>query len=279
MNKDKNNNDDENIVSFPTQGQRKSLAKTKAKQEKEDAKRQGELEQEYREQYRKERAARARMQVNMAQQSASGKTPFFNFDKIPMFTRTMIAAFLIIQIIMSFFVNDADKLNIIYNFAFIPAKYTGGIEFGLSAIIAPVTSLMIHGGWMHIAFNIVMMLAMGVFFEREFGAKRSAVFFVLCGMIGNLFYLLINPASTVPVIGASGAISGLFAVAIMMMGQRGMMGPEIQKRGPLPFILFWSALLIALGFLSTDTSWQSHLGGFLGGVGLFLLWKKRGFKP
>lgn len=283
MNNDKSGNDrdDDKIISFPAAGQRKALKKNNKTQDKEKAKsrkKQDELEDQYRNQYREERAARARMQVKMAQQSASGKVPFFNFDRIPFFTRSIIAVFLIVQIAMSFLISAATKTYVLYNFAFIPAKYTGAGEFGITALFAPFTSLIIHGGWMHIVFNVVMMLAMGVFFEREFGAKRTVIFFVLCGLIGNLAYLLINPFSPAPVIGASGAISGLFAVTIMVMGARGMMGPEIQKRGPFPFILFWSAIIIAMGFIGSGTSWQSHLGGFWGGIGLYLWWKKRGFR-
>lgn len=127
---------------------------------------------------------------------------------------------------------------------------------------------------MHLAINIVMALAMGVFFERQFGAKRAAIFFVLCGLAGNLAYLLLSPYSPTPVIGASGGISGLFAVAIMSMIERGLMGPEAQKRGPAPFILLWTCIIVGIGLISHDTSWQSHLGGFWSGLALFHFWKR-----
>ena len=115
---------------------------------------------------------------------------------------------------------------------------------------------------------------MGVFFERQFGARRTFMFFLICGMAGNLTYFILNPALITPVIGASGAISGLFGAAFIMMTALGMAGPEAQKRGPLPFILLWVSIIVVFGMISADTAWQSHLGGFLGGVGFFQLWRK-----
>ncbi|PCJ98208.1 MAG: rhomboid family intramembrane serine protease [Zetaproteobacteria bacterium] len=270
--------DDEKIIYFPELDKRKNLKKEKKKSEKHVAKHiskkrstQDALEEQYRTQYR---AERAKEQGQNAQYSASGKKPFINWHKIPIFTRISIGTLLIVQLIMSFALSSADRISALYYFGFVPAMYTGDIEWSWSALIAPFTTLILHSGWMHLTFNIVMLMAMGVFFEREFGAKRTAIFFLACGMAGNLTYLLLNPGSPIPVVGASGAISGLFAVTFMIMIERGMVGPEVQKRGPLPFILLWSTIIIGLGVISSDTAWQSHIGGFWGGIGLFHLWKK-----
>ncbi len=257
--------DNDKIIHFPKMKKRVDKDAKKAKQS------QTALEDKYRAEYR---AARAKELSGAARKSAGGKTPFINWDKIPPFTRAAMGIFLLVQIILSFAISTSDKVAIIYYFGFVPAMYTGGVEWSWSALISPFTTLIIHSGWMHLGFNMVMMMAMGVFFEREFGAKRTAIFFLLSGMAGNAAYLLLDFGSTVPVIGASGAISGLFAVTFTLMIERGMLGPDLQKRGALPFILLWSTIIIALGLLSNDTSWQSHIGGFLGGVGIFHLWKK-----
>lgn len=277
---------DKNIIHFPALDQRnkfkKSVEDSKKLRDKEDSaarKKREKLEEDYRKQYRAERAANAMRQTQIARSSASGKASFINWEKIPLFTRCLIAAIFIIHVAVTFGLNDAQYLWFIHHFAFTPAVYTGQVEWVNSAIIAPFTSLFIHGGWMHLCVNIVMALAMGVFFERQFGAKRAAAFFILCGMAGNLAYLLINPYSIVPVIGASGGISGLFAVAILNMTEQGYMGPEAQQRGPVPFILLWTAIIVGLGLLSNDTSWQSHLGGFWSGLGFYYLSKKKTFKP
>ncbi len=262
-----------NIIDFSELKKRKALNKRAEKEEKKAQKRQKALEDKYRAEYR---AARARELSAAARHSANGSTSFINWHKIPPFTRFIMAVFLLVQIIMSLFVNPINKIVVIYYFGFVPAMYIGGVEWSWSALIAPFSTLIIHSGWMHLAFNIVMMMIVGIFFEREFGARKTAIFFILCGMAGNLTYFLLNFGSSAPVIGASGAISGLFAVTFMIMIERGLLGSEIQRRGSLPFILLWTTIIIALGLISSDTSWQSHIGGFLGGVGIFTFWKKRG---
>ncbi len=271
MNKDK---DDKNIISFPEKNKRKSLKKDKVKSSKEAGRAQKDQEvkeERYRAEYR---ASRAKDLSSMARSSAGGKVPLVNWHKIPIFTRIAIGSFLLVQIIMSLFVSVPDKVMVIYYLGFVPAMYSGSVDWSWGALISPFTSLLIHGGWMHLVFNVVMMMAMGIFFERQFGAKITAIFFVLCGLAGSLVCFILSPESSIPVIGASGAISGLFAVAFMIMIEQGMLGPDAKKRGIMPFILLWSTIIVVFGMMSHDVSWQSHIGGFWGGIGLFHLWKK-----
>ncbi len=268
------NNNDKKIIEFPKTQRRKSLSKDKKQAQKEEIKHQkaqADLEEKYRSEYR---AQRAKELSNMARQSASGDVPFINWHKVPIFTRSVLIVFLLIQIIMSFVISAPDKIMFMYYFGFVPAIYSGYDDWSWAAIISPITSLFIHAGWMHLIFNIVMMLAMGIFFERRFGAKLTAMFFFISGLAGNLVCFILSPESSVPVIGASGAISGLFAATFMMMTQSGLLGADAQRRGVLPFILIWSAIIIVFGMLSSDVSWQSHIGGFLCGAGLFQLLKK-----
>ena len=269
-----NKNNEEKVIRFPEKGERAQITKRKKREEKEAAQEQERLEEEYRLQYQKERAARARMQSKIAQSSASGKQSFINWDRIPPFTRAAIGVFLIVHIIISFAISNEQNFYIIQNFGFVPAYYTGNLPWQWGALLGPFTTLFLHGGWMHVLVNSVMMMAMGVFFERQFGAKRTFIFFILCGMAGNLIYFVLNPALATPVVGASGAISGLFGATMMMMTSSGMAGPEAQKRGPMPFILLWITIIVVFGMISADTAWQSHLGGFLGGIGLFQMWRK-----
>ena len=277
MSDEENNNDqdDKKVIHFPEMDERAKLAERKKREKKETEKERKEreaLEETYRRQYQNERAARARLQSKIAQNSASGKQPFINWDRIPPFTRSAIALFLIVHIIISFLVSDAEYLK--YSLGFIPAYYTGVLPWSWSALIGPFTTLIIHDSWMHLLINSVMMMIMGIFFERQFGAKRTLIFFLLCGMAGNLTYFILDPTLKAPVIGASGAISGLFGATMMIITTSGMAGPEAQKRGPVSFILIWICIIVVLGMISADTAWQAHLGGFLGGVGLFQLWRK-----
>lgn len=269
---DDNQEKDQNILYFPDlEKRRKEKQKDQKKQDADNAKKKA-LEEEYRAQYRAERASKHSLS---AQRSSNGSKSFINWDKVPIFTRIICATLIIIHIVISFILTDAQNMLTIYHFGFTPGVYTGQIPWDMRAIIAPFTSLFLHSGWMHLIFNLVMMIVMGVFFERDFGARRTAVFFVLCGLCGQLACMFISPFSTAPVIGASGAISGLFASAFILMTERGMLGPDAQKRGPLPFIMLWLCIMIGLGLISQDVSWPSHVGGFIGGIGVLHLWRKR----
>ncbi|MGH1376108.1 MAG: rhomboid family intramembrane serine protease [Alphaproteobacteria bacterium] len=268
------NKDDKDIIHFPNAKNRKDRDKNKKRDDKEDVKKQREqdnMEEYYRSQYR---AQRAKDLSQSAQKSASSSKGMINWDKIPPFTRTIAALCLIVQIAMSFIITDIQKLYLIFHYGFTPGFYTGEIAWGWSALAAPFTTMIMHSDWMHLAFNLLMMVAMCGFFERIYGTKRTITFFILCGMAGNLTYFILSPGSHAPVIGASGALSGIFAVMIFTMIEHGMVRPEAQKRGPIPFIILWTVIIVAFGLLGQNISWQSHLGGFYGGIALFHLWKK-----
>lgn len=275
--KNKNDNEDKkNVLHFPELEKRASLEQKKKREEKESAKAQKEreaLEEQYRQEYRNAQAQRAKNLSHSARQSASGPAPFINWDKVPPFSAAMVLIFVVIHAGLYFLVSDSDHMRIMLEYGFVPARYTVADGFAISSLIAPFSTLFLHQSFMHVLMNGFMMLVMGSFFERQFGAKRTFIFFLFAGMAGNLVYFALGPSSTIPVVGASGAISGLFAATMMVMISQGMMGPALQKRGPLPFILLWTMVLLITGLLSADVAWQSHIGGFWGGALIFRLWK------
>ena len=237
---------DDNIVHMPTLAERDRIRKEKQKQEK-----------TWRKQYKKENSA-----------------PFFNTGKIPPLTRIFIALFLMVHLPLYLFFDPVQRFDFFHSFGFVPAAFTGAEEWRWSALVTPLTHIFIHGGWMHLLFNAAMMLVMGMFMETAFGARRMLIFFFISGLSGALFYLVLNPSLTAPVIGASGSISGLFGVTFLILYERGMMGP-MGKRGAWPMIILWIALISGMGMLGGgDVAWQAHLGGFLGGIALFYAMKK-----
>lgn len=205
--------------------------------------------------------------------AAPKKEPFFNYGQIPLFTRLILLIFVVVQIGMML-VPEELRTQIVYTFGFVPAYFTGMLKpFPYGAALSPVTHIFIHGGWMHLAFNAVMAVSLGVFFEREFGTRRTVIFFFACGLAGALVYFALNPFSEVPVIGASGSVSGLFGALIMLLGKRGGLGRR--TRGPWPLIAFWVLFMVLTGSLSGGgIAWQAHIGGFLSGIALFYLMDK-----
>jgi membrane associated rhomboid family serine protease len=249
---------DKKIVKFPTLADRDRTRKEKLKQDR-----------LYQKQYQAQKKLEHR----------ANATPFFNFEKIPKFTRIFLIATIGIHVVLSIFLDSGTQMQAIDNFGFTPAKITNAEGIDLMAWLSIATHMLLHSSWMHLIFNIIMGLAFGVFFERIFGARRTFKFFVLCGISGAGVYFILNPGLNAPVIGASGAISGLFAAVLILMHERGQMG-QMGKHGPWPIVAFWALLMTVLGMLGNgsgeNVAWQAHLGGFLAGAGLLYL-MRRGF--
>jgi membrane associated rhomboid family serine protease len=208
------------------------------------------------------------------------KEPFLKTGNIPPFTKTMLAAFIAIQLILGFALSPPQVWNVYATFGFTPAVFTGAQAMPSALTwLSPITHVFVHGGWLHVTFNVIMMMAFGIFTERVFGAKRTAILFFACAIFGLLAYLALEPASDFPLIGASGGISGLFGIGIMLMHQQNALGPMSRlagKYGPWPLVIFWVILMFLTGaFGAEGQAWQAHIAGFLAGVALFYLIQKR----
>lgn len=188
-------------------------------------------------------------------------------------------------------VSDARSQDIVFEYGLVPARYSRAFLESHMADpgtlwerAVPFFSYMaLHSDITHLVINCLWLLAFGPIVARRFGAVLFLVFFVLCGIAGAILYLGLNWGSVVPVVGASGAISGLMGAAIRMMPGRiapWMVGANevplqpILSRPILTFSVIWMAInmLAAVidlgGGASGLVAWQAHLGGYL--AGLFL---------
>jgi membrane associated rhomboid family serine protease len=203
----------------------------------------------------------------------SARVPFLNLGKIPPFTGIVALVFIAVQLAVSLLLNSGQVLQLYYTLGFVPLNFSSlgfiNEQWGLVYLLSPFTYGFLHGSWMHLVFNLVMWLALGTMFEKEFGSQRAAQFFFLCACGGALVHFLINPFSAQAVIGASASISGCFAVALVLFYRRGMMGPK-GRYGITPLILFWLALMIVLGLagggMGENVAWIAHVGGFFTGL-------------
>lgn len=156
-------------------------------------------------------------------------------------------------------------------FALVPIELSAGRPIGL------LGHIFLHGGWLHLFLNTTALLAFGAPVARLYGsspggALRFAAFFLVCGVLGGLTFWALHPAGATPLVGASGAISGLMGAAARLIERRGMLGRPF-SRVALGFIVPWVVLnlLIALadvGF-GLPIAWEAHLGGL--GAGLLLV--------
>lgn len=191
--------------------------------------------------------------------------------------------------------DDAQSTDVIIDYAFIPVRYAHA--GGLWDLAIPfVSHIFLHGDWPHVILNSLWLLAFGPIVARRFGAPLFLLFFFLCGAAGAGAYLLFNWGSPDPVVGASGAVSGLMAAGIRLMpglfswavpGE--MRLAPILSRPVLSFTIAWTGLnvfvgLIGAGFLGSDgaIAWQAHLGGYFAGLllaGLFDVLRPRTLAP
>jgi membrane associated rhomboid family serine protease len=181
----------------------------------------------------------------------------------------------------------------VYQFGSIPAVVTGAesLPVPLAVLPAPLTlltSMFLHGGWMHLIGNMWYLWIFGDNVENAMGRGRFIIFYLLSGLAASLAHVLSDLSSVIPSIGASGAISGVLGAYLMLYPRARVL--VLVPLGffsrimhiPAGFVLgFWFVLQLISGSLSGAQSgggvaWWAHIGGFVFGMLLVSLFKKRG---
>jgi membrane associated rhomboid family serine protease len=174
----------------------------------------------------------------------------------------------------------------IFAVAFIPARFwlTG---YYVNDVLAIVTSMFLHGGFLHIAGNMLYLWIFGDNIEDRLGHGKYLVFYLLCGIIATLAHAFFSPASRIPTIGASGAIAGVLG-AYLVLYPHARVTTIIPifffitvREIPAVFILgFWFVLQLLSGIGSLGVpdaqdlggvAFFAHIGGFIAGMVLVFL--------
>lgn len=162
---------------------------------------------------------------------------------------------------------QADQ-SLVLALGLVPAAYTGepGGDWW-SLVLAPVTYQFLHGGWIHLGVNMITLAAFGAPVERLLGVRRFVLFYLSAGVVAGFIHVLFFPASPDPVVGASGAISGVFGAVLMLMRQVGSLSSL------LPIAGIWIALNVFFGLFGgtpgaggEPVAWIAHVGGFIYGL-------------
>ncbi len=177
----------------------------------------------------------------------------------------------------------------------IPAEVTGRAGGGSGPCAlggwtweALVSSMFLHGGWMHLVGNLWFLWIFGNNVEDSMGHLRFVAFYLICGLAAAGAHVALNPASVIPMVGASGAISGI-------MGAYLVLHPKARvdtlffffvfiRVVPLPawvILGYWMVLQVAgLGAEATvgggGVAYAAHVGGFLAGALLIPLFRRKG---
>lgn len=187
---------------------------------------------------------------------------------VPPLVKALCLANIAVFLVFEFFYNE----ELMYALSLVPARYFDSTGWSAAAIWSPITHMFLHAGWLHLLINVGTLLAFGAGLEKILGVRRLLVFYIATGFCGELVHVLCYAHSAAPVIGASGAISGLFGGILMMMYDGGMMGQGYRRL--LPFVAVWIAISVLFGVFgfpgaSGPIAWTVHIGGFVGGLLLY----------
>jgi rhomboid family protein len=170
----------------------------------------------------------------------------------------------------------------------IPAKLTGRAgpvpseEYGTL-----VTAQFLHGSWLHLIGNMLFLWIFGDNVEDLMGHGRFLVFYLLVGAAAVLAHAVVQPASTVPLVGASGAIAGVLGAYLILFPRARIISLVtfgfFLRTVAVPAVLFlplWFAMqfvygVASLGSQAEAVAWWAHVGGFVAGVALVLPFARR----
>ena len=198
-----------------------------------------------------------------------------------------ITLLIIVACVLTFFWQisfDTEQRKLIYGLGAIPSVLFGIRDLSPNLVIIPetltiITSLFLHAGWMHLICNMLFLWVFGDNIEDSMGHTRFILFYLICGILATLTHAIVEYGSNSPLIGASGAISGVLG-AYLVIHPKALIHVLFMNIIPLrlPAIIvlgFW----IGLQFLSlgneNGTAWWAHIGGFTAGMILIIPFRKK----
>ena len=183
----------------------------------------------------------------------------------------------------------AGQRYILY-YGLIPCSLTGSCQVtgrAFSPEVTLITSMFVHAGFFHFAGNMLYLWIFGNNVEDAMGKVRFVVFYLLCGLGAAYAQILMGPASRIPMVGASGAVSGVLGAYLLLFPHARvltliLLGFFIQfAEIRAVFVLgFWIVIQVLNGLLTFSfegggVAWFAHIGGFVAGCLLIGLFKRR----
>jgi membrane associated rhomboid family serine protease len=156
----------------------------------------------------------------------------------------------LIILISGCFLLSQFQSNLQFELALYPAAIDQGQWYRL------ITVALVHGGWLHLIFNMLALLSIGTLIESFYGQNKYAIILFVSLISGSLASYIFNPPQTLAV-GSSGMIFGLFG-ALAIVGRA--LGANLKEVGSL------IAINVAIPFLIPGIDWKAHLGGLIGGA-------------
>ncbi len=180
--------------------------------------------------------------------------------------------------------------RVIMYYGMIPCGLTGNCEIvgrAFSSKVTLLTSMFVHAGFFHFAGNMLYLWIFGNNVEDSMGKVRFAVFYLLSGLAAALAQTLANPASRVPMVGASGAVSGVLGAYLLLFPHARVLTliplgffTQLVEIPALIVLGFWILIQVFNGVLTFNfegggVAWFAHIGGFAIGMALIGIFKDR----
>jgi len=157
---------------------------------------------------------------------------------------------------------------------------------GQGALVTLLTSTFLHAGWLHLLSNLLYLTVFGLPVEHRVGSARFSLLYLVSAVVGSLSYLVAQPTSQTPAVGASGAIAGVIAAHLVLYpgATLGSVAPVlflsvVESTPTLLLLLLWLATQVFSSVASLTTStgiaWWAHVGGFAAGLVLAPVLRKR----
>jgi membrane associated rhomboid family serine protease len=199
-------------------------------------------------------------------------------DNIPTRTLPIIAvSFIFVNILIflwhRFTLQSAESEQVYRYFGFVPHEFIVSLTSQWTLvpynIMTMFTSMFLHGGFLHLAGNMLFLWIFGNNIEDALGHVRFILFYVLSGLVAAVFQLSYDPSSDIPMIGASGAISGILGAYLVLYPFARIKTLIFFFIVELPAVLLltiWFFMQVLYSASMNGVAWYAHIGGFIFGL-------------
>ena len=204
--------------------------------------------------------------------------------KFPLINITLVLAN-VLAFLYELRMDPAMLKEFIFTWGLIPAQFISDPDSTWETIFS---SMFLHGGWFHIINNMWVLLIFGDNVEAGMGSIRYLIFYLLSGVAAGLLQMYILPASLIPMIGASGAVAGVLGAYLILYPRARIASLvpilfifTIVEIPAMLFLIFWFISQLYSGWFAiqgggeSGIAWWAHIGGFVFGVIMVFLFRRR----
>lgn len=209
------------------------------------------------------------------------REPVFN---LPAIVVAIIGACVVIHLVREYVLSPDQDFALLVRAAFIPIRYSGQYHLDIWAFTSPLTYAFLHGGFAHLFINMVWLAAFGSPLANRLGVLRFCLFFAVTSLAAVALHYVLHSMDQAPLVGASGAISGMMGAAARFSfqidrshGKPAFAGAPLpirdvfRSRTAMTFLGVWMIINLVTGLVGftpgvdNQIAWEAHIGGFLAG--------------